>query len=63
MPFLARRPGQIGIERLEPLGGIEEQLRCFAATPTDECDLSSYQIGMGALELAEWLSFGNGEKL
>jgi hypothetical protein len=56
-------PGQIGCNRLEPAGGVQEEWRRVAATPRDIGDLGSHQVDAGALELAERPGFGHGEQL
>ena len=43
----------VGVERLEPFGGVEQQRRSVAAARDGERELGTQQVGAGAVELVE----------
>ena len=50
------------VERLEPLGGLEQQRRRVAAAAHDEGDLGAEEVDAGALELVERSGLRRGQQ-
>ena len=50
------------IERLELLGGPEQQRRSVAAAAHRECDLGTQQLALGATQLVERACLGGGQQ-
>jgi hypothetical protein len=46
-------PGKVAVERLEPLGRLQQQRRSVAAPARGECDVAAQQVRPGAGELIE----------